>query len=373
MILTSIVIILLAAYGWLFFFYQKGWNKGEELNSSGESLAQTGLPVISIVIAARNEEAHIIHLLTALNNQTYPSEKFEVLVVNDHSTDKTAEVVSSFAKPILINAGESEKGKKKALTIAIQHASGELIVATDADCIPGPYWLACISEHYLKTKSAFLAAPVMYKTDGSLLSIFQTIDFITLQGITAAGVETGFHSMCNGANLAYTKTAFEAVNGFEGIDKVASGDDLLLMHKISEKFPHRVHYLKSKAATVVTTPPESWKEFYAQRIRWASKTNAYQDKKIYYALLLVYFVNLLFPMILVFAFWNAWYLLLALFYLMVKTLIEYSFIKPVAKFFNQEDLLRWFPLLQPLHIFYTVTVGLLSQFGSYEWKGRKTK
>jgi cellulose synthase/poly-beta-1,6-N-acetylglucosamine synthase-like glycosyltransferase len=373
MILTFIVIILLTAYGRLFFFYKKGWNKGQEVNSSGANTDHPVLPLISVVIAARNEEDHIGNLLSALNKQTYPSEKFEVLVVNDHSTDKTAEVVSAFTNAILINAGETAKGKKQALTLAIQQASGELIVATDADCIPGPYWLACIAEHYLKTRAAFIAAPVMYKTDGNLLNTFQTIDFITLQGITAAGVETGFHSMCNGANLAYTKTAFEAVNGFEGIDKLASGDDLLLMHKISEKYPQRVHYLKSKAATVLTIPPVSWKEFYKQRMRWASKTNAYQDKKIYYALLLVYFVNLIFPVILLFACWNAWYLLLALFYLAIKTLIEYSFIKPVAKFFDQEDLLRWFPFLQPLHIFYTVTVGLLSQFGSYEWKGRKTK
>jgi cellulose synthase/poly-beta-1,6-N-acetylglucosamine synthase-like glycosyltransferase len=373
MILTIITIVLLIAYGRLFFFYKDGWNKGEEANSSGGDLRVPGLPMISVVIAARNEENNISHLLTALEGQTYPSEKFEVLVVNDHSTDKTADVVLLFEKVTLINAGGSGSGKKNALSIAISQATGELIVATDADCIPGRFWLSCIADFYHTTKAAFIAAPVMYKTDGSLLSTFQTIDFITLQGITAAGVESGFHSMCNGANLAYTKTAFETVNGFEGIDKPASGDDLLLMHKISIKYPQQVRYLKSKAATVVTTPPGSWREFYWQRIRWASKTNYYEDKKIYYALLLVYFVNVLFPVMLVFGCWNAWYLLLALGYLVAKTGIEYNFIKPVSKFYGQEDLLRWFPFLQPLHIFYTVLVGLLSQFGSYQWKGRKTK
>jgi cellulose synthase/poly-beta-1,6-N-acetylglucosamine synthase-like glycosyltransferase len=373
MILIFIVIVFLSAYAWLFFFYRKGWSKGEEVNSSGGDPNRPGLPRISVVVAARNEGEHIGDLLKALEGQTYPPENFEVLVVNDHSTDNTAGIVSSFHNVRLINAGESEKGKKNALSLAIKNANGELIVATDADCIPGKFWLACLADYYFTTKAAFIAAPVMYKTDGGLLDTFQTIDFITLQGITAAGVETGFHSMCNGANLAYSKTAFESVNGFEGIDNVASGDDLLLMHKISLKYPERVRYLKSKAATVVTTPPASWMEFYRQRIRWASKTNAYQDKKIYYALLLVYFVNLLFPVILIFACRNSWYLLLALVYLLIKTMIEYAFIKPVAKFFGQEELLRWFPLLQPLHIFYTVVVGLLSQFGSYEWKGRRTK
>jgi cellulose synthase/poly-beta-1,6-N-acetylglucosamine synthase-like glycosyltransferase len=372
MILAAITIVLLTAYGRLFSFYKTGWNRGEEVNSSGD-IKRPGLPFISVVIAARNEEKNISLLLNALQGQTYPAENFEVLVVNDHSSDRTSEVVQLFKTARLINAGEMDAGKKKALTLAISQASGELIVATDADCEPGKFWLASLADFYLTTKAVFIAAPVIYKTDGSLLSIFQTIDFITLQGITAAGVETGFHSMCNGANLAYKKSAFEEVNGFEGIDKLASGDDLFLMHKISVKYPQQVRYLKSKAATVVTTPPTSWKEFYRQRIRWASKSNAYQDKKIFYALLLVYFVNLLFPLILVFSCWNAWYLLLALFYLLVKTVIEYAFIKPVALFFNQQDLLKWFPLLQPLHIFYTVLVGLLSQFGSYKWKGRRTK
>lgn len=372
MILTAITIVLLTAYGRLFFFYKAGWERGEEANSSGD-IAKPGLPSISVVIAARNEENTIGPLLTALAAQTYPAEKFEVLVVDDHSTDRTADVAVSYKNARLINAEETDAGKKKALTLAIKQASGELIVATDADCEPGKFWLASLADFYLTTKAAFIGAPVIYKTDGSFLSTFQTIDFITLQGITAAGVETGFHSMCNGANLAYRKSVFNEVNGFEGIDKLASGDDLFLMHKISVKYPQQVRYLKSKAATVATTPPATWKEFYRQRIRWASKSNAYQDKKIFYALLLVYFVNLLFPVILLFSCWNAGYLLLALVYLLVKTLIEYTFIKPVARFFEQQELLRWFPMLQPLHIFYTVLVGLLSQLGSYEWKGRRTK
>jgi cellulose synthase/poly-beta-1,6-N-acetylglucosamine synthase-like glycosyltransferase len=179
--------------------------------------------------------------------------------------------------------------------------------------------------------------------------------------------------MCNGANLAYTKQAFASVDGFKGIDKVASGDDMLLMHKIWEKNPGRVRYLKAKKAIVLTAPMHTWKQFFWQRIRWASKTMYYDDQRIFAVLLFIYLFNLIFPLLLVAGFWNFNYWLVALIYWACKTVIEFPFAYNVAQFYGQKRLLRYFFFFQPAHIFYTISIGLLSQFGKYEWKGRRTK
>jgi cellulose synthase/poly-beta-1,6-N-acetylglucosamine synthase-like glycosyltransferase len=134
-----------------------------------------------------------------------------------------------------------------------------------------------------------------------------------------------------------------------------------------------VHYLKSPQAVMSTEPMKTWKAFYNQRKRWASKTMHYDDYRITAVLGLIYVVNLLFPVLLVAAITNPSYWLLVLVYLGAKTAIELPFVATVARFYGEVGLLKWFPFFQPLHIAYTVSVGLLSQMGKYEWKGRQTK
>jgi cellulose synthase/poly-beta-1,6-N-acetylglucosamine synthase-like glycosyltransferase len=209
-----------------------------------------------------------------------------------------------------------------------------------------------------------------------LLAAFQSLDFMTMQGITGAAVFKKLHNMCNGANLAYERTAFDAVNGFKDIDNIASGDDMLLMHKIYQQNPNKVLYLKSPEAIVSTQPSGSWKEFLHQRIRWASKADQYKDKRIFWVLFMVYLFNFLliaFPILLIFAdangdWWKYW-----LGTALIKTAVETYFLYKVAGFFQQRSLLLWFPFLQPLHWLYIVLAGWLGKFGSYQWKERKVK
>src|SRR3989337_2831198 len=184
--------------------------------------------------------------------------------------------------------------KKLAIEKGIDVAAGELIITTDADCVFTPDWLSYIASYYIATGAKFIAAPVRIRTRYSFLSIFQSLDFLTLQGITGASVYKRFHTMCNGANLAYAKAVFYEVNGFNGIDTIASGDDMLLMYKIYKLYPERVFYLKNRQVVVTTNPVTTWKDFFNQRIRWASKATHYDDKKIFWILLLVYCINLCF-------------------------------------------------------------------------------
>ena len=371
MALPIITIVLFVAYSILIIYYWQSWKAipGCTISSTIPGIK------ISVIIPARNEERNIGKLLSALDKQSYPKDLVEVIVIDDHSTDKTIEEAQKFSVVRLFQLKEDNINsyKKKAIETGIAKATGELIVTTDADCLPGNEWLQTIASFKQESDSVLIVAPVVYENNSSLLQIFQTLDFLVLQGITGAAVYKRSMAMCNGANLSYERKVFDEVSGFSGIDQIASGDDMLLMHKIWEKHPDQIHYLKSKEAIVSTQPMKTWKEFFDQRIRWASKAKYYADKKIFGVLLLVYLFNLSSVVLLVAGFFNYcyWFYLLGLW--IAKTIIEYPFVYSVAHFFNKQSLLKYFFFFQPLHMAYTIISGLSGQFGKYEWKGRKVK
>ena len=373
MILGWIVIVFLLAYGFLFFYFKRGWKLLPEFVSTTDNKPT----FISVVIAARNEEENISGLLTSLAQQSYAKESFEIIVVDDFSTDATATVIrqAALSNLVLIRPQVSERvsSKKKAIESGIQMARGELIVTTDADCIVPPTWLQATNDFYVRNDASFIGAPVRFSHDLSLLQVFQSLDFLVLQGITAAGAGNRYHAMCNGANLAYKKQAFISVGGFAGIDRIATGDDMLLMHKIRKRYPDNVFYLKSKDAMVTTAPMRTWKDFFMQRKRWASKSLLYDDYRMIALLAFVYVFNCLFFVLLAACFFKPVYGLYAVGFLLLKTAIEWPFVRAVARFYEEQKLMKYFLFFQPLHIFYTVVVGLLSQSGAYRWKGRTTK
>jgi cellulose synthase/poly-beta-1,6-N-acetylglucosamine synthase-like glycosyltransferase len=321
-------------------------------------------------------------------DQGYPQNKFEIIVTDDHSTDKTVSIVQAFQKEnirVLRLADFLEDSvlnsyKKKSIETALQFAKGEIIVTTDADCVAPRKWIETLVDFYKEKSAVFIALLVAFKNPSpkdpffkKFFKIFQTLDLMALQGITGASVHKKFLNMCNGANLAYQKKAFYEVNGFQGIDQIASGDDMLLMHKIQQQYPERIFFLKSKDIIVETKPAETIKEFMNQRIRWASKTNKYTDKKIIAVLMLVYLLNawIFILGISSFFFQKAFYLFIIS--IVIKIISELFFLYPVARFFNKQKLLWWFIPAQPFHILYTLIAGWLGIFGSYQWKGRKAK
>ncbi len=364
-------LFLFLVYAFLILFYYRSWRLVPSYTGSRQHF-QTRL---SVIVPARNEEACISALLTALAAQTYPRSLYEVIVVDDHSSDGTSAEVKKFSWVQLIRLADEgiNSYKKKAIEKGIAAATGTLIVTTDADCVPPPGWLAALAGCYEGTRAAFIAAPVVISNGRPMVEIFQAMDFLVLQGITAASVHRGVHAMCNGANLAYTREAFEAVEGFRDIDDIASGDDMLLMQKFRERYPSGIVYLKAREAIVPTAPVSSWKAFFHQRIRWASKSTHYRDARIKAVLLIVYLFNLSLLVCFIAAlaapvYW--WWLLGGL---LAKTLTELPFFAAVARFYNKTALIKYFPLFQPLHILYTVTAGFLGLLGRYEWKGRKVK
>ncbi|MGE9311669.1 glycosyltransferase [Niabella sp. CJ426] len=372
------ILMLWVLYAVVIFYYNTSWRAMPEYSPKNIMIPGTGF---SIIIPARNEADNIGPLLDSILSQTYSRDLFEVIVADDHSTDETAAIVNRYEGVKLVQLKEDRINsyKKKAIETGIAAAQNEWIVCTDADCVVTPDWLQVLASFIMDNKPVFVAAPVSFIPAASkgkkesVLYIFQALDFLTLQGITGASVAGKKHNMCNGANLAYKREVFYEVDGFKGIDNIASGDDMLLMHKIWKKYPGQVGYLKSKAAIVETEAAPTWKAFFNQRIRWASKATSYDDKRIFVVLLLVYLFNCSFLALLVLSFFNIIYLYAFLVFIVLKTLIEISFVGRVSRFFNRRHLLKYFFFFQPLHIGYTIISGFLGTFGSYEWKGRKVK
>lgn len=375
-----LITILLLAYCVLIVQYRK-WFCRLQLFEPKKNIRP--FTYFSVIIPARDEAENIAACLKGILQQSYPKELLEVIVVNDHSTDATVEVVKqlqqTYSNLYLINLAEHVDAssinayKKKAIEIAISKSKGNWIVTTDADCKIPEKWLELYDAYIQTNDSVLVAGPVMFTHHSGVLSLFQLLDFLSLQGITAAAVSAGYHTMCNGANLAYKKAVFYEVGQFKGIDQVASGDDMLLMYKIKQQYPKQLGYLFHPAAIVTTAPMPTWKNFLNQRIRWASKADRYDDKSVFRILALVYAVNLgllsLLPINLFVTGEIAHWLTLML----IKTTVELYFLWPVSKLYQHQDALLYFPLMQPLHLLYTVIAGWLGKFGTYQWKGRSVK
>lgn len=376
LVLFAICFLLTFAYAILMMNYRKGWAK-QPVFVTGDAMPST---FISIIIPARNEADKIKQCLDSILSGSYPKELYEIIVIDDHSVDNTPELVAGYSGVRLLKLADFVTDrdalvafKKKALSVGIEHSRGALIVTTDADCIAPVDWLKNIAAIYEQENPVMIIAPVAFTTNGSVVENFQAIDFMTMQGITAAVHQRKMGNMSNGANLAFSKAAYDKVEGYKGIDHLASGDDFLLMMKLQNAYSGRISYLMSQDAIVRTAPQPDWSSFFQQRIRWASKSGKYDDKKMTATLTLVYLFNLSFVVLIVAGFFNYFAWGLAGIMLIWKVLVETTFLSPVADFFGKNELLKSHILLQPLHILYIISAGFLGMIGKYKWKDRAVR
>jgi glycosyltransferase involved in cell wall biosynthesis len=370
---TFMLSLILGSYSILLCVFIWVW-----VHKPQEFISNTSTIDFSVLIPIRNEELTIVTLLKDLEAQQYPKKLFEVIIINDQSTDKSKEKILEFASNSqldiklfdLIRNENSTAPKKEAITLGIKNSKFEHILCTDGDCRVSEFWLESYAKIYQRNKPKFVSGPVSFITTkvsflNKIWHHFQVVEFASLTGTGACSIFLNQPNMCSGANISYPKNIFDEVDGFEGNLDIASGDDEFLMHKIFNKYPNDIHYLKDFDAVVNTESLATISMFYNQRKRWASKWDKYQ--MLGPTLLALYIVIVNFCSIYVlFTEQYEYYLL--------RCLPEFFFLFSILNFYKKRTSIIFIPLVQLFYPFYVLFFGLIVQFDkNYIWKTRKLK
>jgi len=325
----------------------------------------------TIVVPFRNEKENLPNLLHSISLLNYPKELVEVILVDDDSEEVFSVQYSVFSLKVIKNIRKSNSPKKDAIETAIQIAKNDWIITTDADCLVQKDWLSIYDQYIQENKVKMVASGVCYIPKSGFLSAFQNLDFLSLQGATIGSFGINQPFICNGANFAYSKAFFKELNGFQGNNSIASGDDVFLLQKAVSIAPKKVGFLLSKESIVATKPVENWTELFQQRVRWASKSTGYSSVYGKLLALVVFGGNLVW--ILSFFLWLLGILDQNIFMLFValKFLIDFNLLFKTANFF--ESKLQYMLASSLLYPFFSVAVAVYSLFGNYSWKGRNFK
>ncbi|MBE9469068.1 MAG: glycosyltransferase [Bacteroidetes bacterium] len=361
--------ILVFIYFILIMLFYIGWIKNKIFFS--DKIQNQNQIFISIIIAARNEEDNIISVIDDITAQTYNN--FELIIVDDHSTDSTVKIIESRSKKNskikLLQLTKNISGKKNALINAIKNSQGKLIITTDADCRMNKNWLETILSFYNQHHPKMIVSPVIIKNEKNIFEKMQSLEFLSLIGSGAGSININHAIMCNGANLAFEKNIFLEFNDTLK-NNFSSGDDIFLMLKTKRKYNKKILFLKSIDATVYTKALPNFKSFINQRKRWTSKSRACYDFDILFTAIIVFLTNLSLLFTLVASFFNSQYFYYFIFIFIVKSIIDFIFLLNITKFFNKTKLMIFFIPLQVLYFFYISFVSVIGNISKFEWKER---
>lgn len=337
------------------------------------TLSASPTSFVSVIVPFRNEAATIAYLLKDLAAQHYAA--FEIILVNDHSEDDSLEVISSVSEKspqlkerIKLLHCTTSSGKKAALTLGIAQATGYIIMTTDADCRIGKDWIEDTLKHF--THSTVMVLGGVRFSATNFFEKMQQLEFASLIGSGAATLAWLLPSMANGANLAFTKMAFQEVGGYTGNEHIPSGDDEFLVRKMHQRFPHAICFNTSKVSVVETAPARTCHHFLQQRLRWAGKWSLHRgwfSKLLPISIFIFQLVFLLTPWLILLGIlsWRLGALLL-----ISKALLEFSFFLPILRQLGISFSGPAFLSLQFIYPYYVVAVGLLANGRKYTWKGR---
>jgi len=369
--LTALIVFPVFVYSAVLMVFRTGLGK-QRPERSGDS------PKVTVLIAARNEDRNIAKVLGDLRNQTYPSDRVEILIADDHSRDKTAEIVRSCSvqdsRIRLIPVTVIEPGltaKKNALTQALKHATGEIILTTDADCRVLPTWVETMVS-YFTGDVGLVVGYSQFTEAGSLFEKLQTVDFLMLMAAAQGTANLGWAWAASGQNFAYRKTVYDQVDGYSQIGHRISGDDVLFLQLVRKTTRWKVRFAASPDAYNRTKAEPTLAALINQRKRWASN-GAYQwklNKSFFLYVIITFLANLilllslpagfLWPMSLPYCI-GAWIL---------KFLAEGSLFLRACRLYGRKDLYKTFPAWFLTQIPYVVFVGIAGTLGGFRWKER---
>ena len=350
-------ILIFVLYFVLILIFQHGWKQIKPFVPKADELIHIKM---SVVVACRNEDKHILQLISCLAQQS--NQNFEFILVNDHSEDATRNYIKkaqeTFPKIQLVDAVGS--GKKNALAEGILHATGEIIITTDADCLPSYHWIESIACYFSMYPSDLLICPVKLSWQKGLFSELQILEFTTLIASAAGSAGAGMPVLCNGANLAFTRKAW--LSSQKDLHKEQmSGDDMFLLESIKKR-GGVIRFLKSESAFVLTEQARTFGEFFKQRRRWTSKSTSYSDWQIIYTACVVLSINLLFPILIVYSFFNSTSLLVCTFLFILKYVVDTVFLYSVRTFFQLNNIWIISLLLSIFYPPYIVVTALSALF-----------
>jgi cellulose synthase/poly-beta-1,6-N-acetylglucosamine synthase-like glycosyltransferase len=334
---------------------------------------------ISIIIPFRNESINILESLSSIENQEYPKENFEAIFINDSSDDDSLELINRAKKSENIrvlsvpNDYSKFQHKKRAIRYGIENSKGDIIVTTDADCVHPLKWLKTLVSQF-DAETGFVSGPVEFTEEQTFFDRAQKLEFagLVLTGAGLIGINKPL--ICNAANIAYRKKAFEEVDGFAYRHDLSSGDDELLMQKIKKETSYKIKFCMNKEAMVKTWANRNLNQFYQQRKRWASKGLFYSNNVLILKLIMIFLFYISFSVQLILGIsMNPIFLLSMTGCFVVKGIIEYLILKKGAEYLFNPSILRPFILAEFLHIPYILVAGISGLWGNYTWKEKIIK
>jgi cellulose synthase/poly-beta-1,6-N-acetylglucosamine synthase-like glycosyltransferase len=369
MIFVTLILLVIIAYAGLIVAFTIGLKR-----ALPQALSQNdiGMP-ISVVVAFKDEALNLPNLLEAMVHQSFPTEKFEVILVNDHSTDASASIVKRYCTLNsifrVIDLPESKAGKKAAIAFGISSATHPLIAITDADCIPSFWWLKAISSE-AKKGSALMLGPVIMVSTGNYTQKFQALEYSSLMASAAGSCGVGHPVIASSANLAFRNDLLN-ISEITLNPKVTSGDDMFLLHHAKRFDKNKISFLGSRNAIVKTSTVATLQKAMTQRKRWASKSIYYRDFDTIVTGFIVLLFNLSLVLLLIaslFSIRNLYYFILLL---LIKTLVDFVLLCKYLSFVEQKELLKVFLPLQLAYPFYIAYSFFAGVFIKVSWKGRR--
>lgn len=318
-------IFILGVYGFLMWRFRNGIH--------GLTLKQKNpdLPIISVIIALKNEESNVHALMQSLDQLDYPKELFEIILVDDHSSDCTAEILSQYKNESIQVYLNTQRGKKSAILTGISYAKGDWVAVTDADCLVPKSWLQALAESRMNHTKMVLGPVFILDRNRDFLELFQQMEFLGLQGATAGAAGVQKPISANGANMLFHKNTFNEIKPFEDNMHLNTGDDQFLMMKMaSEMGPESITYCWDEYAVVRTQAVQNWRDYFKQRIRWASKGKSYKDLIIVSIGIVVVLSSLLVGFSIIFSLVSSNYVY-GLSVLSAKLLLDLSIILPAMR------------------------------------------
>lgn len=327
-------------------------------------------PSITVLIPFRNEEKNLSALFQSLKRLQYPIDDYEIILINDHSDDRSLQHIERIRNLRIMHMRQGEAGKKMALEKGIAGARYDVIVTTDADCVLPEDWLLSIASVHGNSDVKFTTGPVAFTGDSAFANV-QALENVGMMLLTHAGYKSGFFHLANGANLSVKWELFHQVQGYAGNRNRASGDDVLLAQKLSGKY--EMHFRKSRSAIVETAAVKTLIEFWQQRVRWAAKTDLYTEfsLKLVQAFVAGFYLLILAMIIMI----PMGYLSYAIWLVIVKLLADLGLFLAARRFFSFGwEKILYVPFASAFHLIYLPIVGVYSLVVKrYQWKERKVR